>query len=83
MTGEQLLYRLIMRGGQGLNSLKRRWAIKNEPVFDPAKLELFLDRINALKARGLWERDELVELFHTMIPEFGHKEMGKFLDDKM
>jgi FlaA1/EpsC-like NDP-sugar epimerase len=57
--------------------------IKNEPVFDPAKLTLFLDRIAAMRARGIWEREELVELFHTMLPEFGHKEMGKFLDEKM
>jgi hypothetical protein len=57
--------------------------IKNAPEFEPAKLELFLERIAAFKARGLWERDDLVELFHTMIPGFGHKEMGKFLDDKM
>ena len=57
--------------------------IKNAPEFEPAKLELFLERIAALKARGIWERDELVELFHTMIPEFGHKETGKFLDEKM
>ncbi|MBK8637511.1 MAG: UDP-N-acetylglucosamine 4,6-dehydratase [Chromatiaceae bacterium] len=57
--------------------------IKNAPEFEPAKLELFLERIAALKAQGIWERDELVELFHTMIPEFGHRELGKFLDDKM
>ena len=57
--------------------------IKNEPVFDPAKLTLFLERINELKARGLWTREELVDLFHAMIPEFGHKERGKFLDEKM
>ena len=57
--------------------------IKNAPEFEPAKLELFLERIAALKAQGIWERDELVDLFHTMIPEFGHKELGKFLDDKM
>ncbi|NCC37342.1 MAG: UDP-N-acetylglucosamine 4,6-dehydratase [Chloroflexia bacterium] len=57
--------------------------IKNDPVFDPAKLTLFLERISALKARGQWTREELVALFHAMIPEFGHKEMGKFLDEKM
>ncbi len=57
--------------------------IKNEPVFDPAKLTLFLERISGMKARGQWTREELVALFHAMIPEFGHKEMGKFLDEKM
>ena len=57
--------------------------IKNAPVFEPDQLTFFVDRIAALKAQGLWTRDELVELFHAMIPEFGHKEMGKFLDEKM
>lgn len=57
--------------------------IKNEPVFDPTQLEWFLARIRELKARGLWAREDLVRLFQAMIPEFGHKETGKFLDDKM
>ncbi len=57
--------------------------IKNEAVFDPAALALFLERIAALKAAVTWERDALVDLFHAMLPEFGHKETGKFLDDKM
>jgi FlaA1/EpsC-like NDP-sugar epimerase len=57
--------------------------IKNAPVFAPDKLALFLERIREMKARGLWTRDELVALFHALLPEFGHKEMGKFLDDKM
>jgi hypothetical protein len=57
--------------------------IRNEPVFDAAKLEFFRARIDALKARSAWDRDALVELFHTMLPDFGHKDTGKYLDDKM
>jgi hypothetical protein len=57
--------------------------VKNEAAFDPDALSWFLERIAALKAAETWERAALVDLFHAMLPEFGHKETGKFLDDKM
>ena len=28
-------------------------------------------------------KEEIVDLFFTMIPDFGHKETGKYLDSKM
>lgn len=62
---------------------ERIGVIKNAPVFDAAWLEYFLRRIEDLKAEGIWERDALVELFHEMLPDFGHKDTGRFLDDKM
>ena len=57
--------------------------IKNKPVYHAARLEMFLQTITVLKERGLWERQDLVQLFHAMLPEFGHKETGKFLDERM
>lgn len=57
--------------------------IKNEPVYDEEKLEMFTGEIACMKARGKWTREELVELFKKMIPDFGHKETGKFLDGRM
>lgn len=57
--------------------------IKNEPVYDAVQLDIFLKTISALKERGVWNRQDLVDLFHAMIPDFGHKETGKYLDDKM
>ena len=57
--------------------------IKNQPGYDAAKLEWFLQTVAALKERGAWDRQDLVDLFHTMLPDFGHKETGKFLDDRM
>ena len=57
--------------------------IKNPPVFEPAKLEMFLAQIGEMKARGLWTRKELVDLFEAMLPEFEHMETGKFLDERM
>ena len=32
---------------------------------------------------GCWNRSQLIDLFNYMIPNFNHKETGKFLDGKM
>jgi len=57
--------------------------IKNKPDFDQEKLEYFSRSINRLKTSGIWTKKELVDLFYDMIPDFGHKETGKYLDTKM
>lgn len=57
--------------------------IKNEENFDQQKLEYFTATINKMKAAGLWDKHEIVDLFHELIPNFGHKETGKYLDSKM
>ena len=57
--------------------------IKNEPIFEEGKLSYFEKRISEIKKSEGWNREEIVELFHKMIPGFGHKETGKFLDQKM
>ena len=57
--------------------------IKNDPLYNNDMLEMFSTSIENMKKRGSWTREELVELFHKMIPDFGHKETGKFLDNRM
>jgi len=57
--------------------------IKNEALYDDKKLKLFTDTIQSLQKKGVWERSELITLFNAMIPEFNHKETGKFLDGRM
>ncbi len=57
--------------------------IKNEPRYEEAKLEYFLSAIDRLRAQATWDKPELVELFNHMIPEFQHKETGKYLDGRM
>lgn len=57
--------------------------VKNQPIFDAEKIEHFSSSINAMKNRRKWEKMEIVSLFHDMIPGFGHKETGKYLDGKM
>jgi FlaA1/EpsC-like NDP-sugar epimerase len=57
--------------------------IKNEADFDSQKLTHFEDRISTMKRELVWNKQTLVGHFHHMIPAFGHKETGKYLDSKM
>jgi len=36
-----------------------------------------------MKANGIWERSQIVDLFFKMIPDFGYLEKEKYLDRKM
>lgn len=57
--------------------------IKNIAGYDESKLSIFEASIVSMKSNLAWTKTELVELFHRMIPGFGHKETGKYLDSKM
>jgi len=57
--------------------------IKNELHFDKNKLDNFAAIISKYKGEKKWLKEQIVELFHQMIPGFGHKETGKYLDAKM
>lgn len=57
--------------------------IKNEPTYQNEQLEHFEQAIIAMKEKSQWEKSEIVDLFFTMVPDFGHKETGKYLDGKM
>lgn len=62
---------------------KNLGVIKNEPIFNHHALEEFTQYIDARKNAKSWTKEEIVTLFYKMIPEFGHKETGKYLDGKM
>jgi FlaA1/EpsC-like NDP-sugar epimerase len=57
--------------------------IRNDPFFEAEKLSFFEQNIETIKNSNNWNREEIVTLFHKMIPNFGHKETGKFLHDRM
>lgn len=57
--------------------------IKNEAKFDLSKLENFTKQIREMKLNQFWTKEMIIALFHNMIPNFGHKETGKYLDSKM
>ncbi|MCV5179560.1 UDP-N-acetylglucosamine 4,6-dehydratase, partial [Escherichia coli] len=57
--------------------------IKNEPYYQPELLHLFETQISQMKEKKEWNKEQIVDLFFKMIPDFGHKETGKYLDSKM
>ncbi len=57
--------------------------IKNHPDFDELKLDDFTNGIETLRDKGIWTKDDIVELYFGLLPEFAHKETGKYLDQRM
>ena len=57
--------------------------IKSKPVFEQEKLELFQTQIGSLKKSRNWSKQDMVDLFIEMLPNFDHKEKNKNLDQKM
>ena len=57
--------------------------IKNNAVFDEGLLNEFELTIKDLKVKKEWSKEQIVRLFFKMIPDFGHKETGKYLDGKI
>ncbi|TNP89289.1 UDP-N-acetylglucosamine 4,6-dehydratase [Escherichia coli] len=57
--------------------------IKNDPLYDPVLLDHFKEKIKHMRASLEWSKKDIVKLFFEVIPDFGHKETGKYLDSKM
>jgi FlaA1/EpsC-like NDP-sugar epimerase len=57
--------------------------IKNKPDYNEKAVENFEKTIHTMRTRGTWTRGEMIDLFNQTIPEFAHKETGKFLDGRM
>jgi FlaA1/EpsC-like NDP-sugar epimerase len=57
--------------------------IKNELENYYEPLDYFEHSIRLMKEMKSWTKQEIVDLFYFMIPDFMHKETGKYLDGKM
>ena len=57
--------------------------IKNKPIFNEEKLMDFIYEIDELRKKGIWTKDDIVKLYFELLPEFAHKETGKYLDERM
>lgn len=66
-----------------MQSFENIGVIKNELNFDNKKLDDFVTAISGMKSAKSWNKEDLTKLFFKMIPDFGHKEIGKYLDSKM
>jgi FlaA1/EpsC-like NDP-sugar epimerase len=66
-----------------MNRFRNLGVIKNNLNYDNDKLEFFVRSISKLRQRKSWNKQDILEIFHEMIPDFGHKEVGRYLDAKM
>jgi FlaA1/EpsC-like NDP-sugar epimerase len=66
-----------------MNRFENLGVIKNEAIYDNEELEKFTFKINEMKSNLSWTKEMIIALFHNLIPNFGHKETGKYLDSKM
>ena len=57
--------------------------IKNPPENFDGPIDYFEHTIRAMQEKQSWSKQQIVDLFHYMIPGFEHKETGKYLDAKM
>ena len=57
--------------------------IRNQPIYDQIKLDRFYSRVNILREEGVWDKEAIVSLFFDLLPDFAHKETGKYLDQRM
>lgn len=57
--------------------------IKNDMNFNDELLAEFEHKISEFRNKGFWTKNQLLDLFYTILPNFGHKETGKNLDGKM
>ena len=57
--------------------------VNNQHHQNDQLLTNFVSEIENIRSKGVWEKDQLVQLFEQIIPDFKHIETGKFLDEKM
>lgn len=57
--------------------------IKNDFYFNKDKLIHFENIIKSMKTKQEWNKKDIVKLFFDMLPDFGHKETGQYLDNRM
>lgn len=83
-TGEKDFEEFFMEGERlDMERFESLGIIKNDVNYNEEKLQMFTGAITEMRRSGAWTRGQLIALFNKMIPEFNHKETGKFLDGRM
>ncbi len=66
-----------------MQRFKNLGVIKNEPLYDEVKLNLFTKTIQGFKTRLHWNKEDIVKEFFKLIPTFEYEDKKKYLDEKM
>ena len=66
-----------------MNRFKNIGVIKNKPHFNEDKLKFFESSIKNLREGLSWTKEEIVEQFLLINPNFDYHDLGKYLNSKM
>lgn len=66
-----------------LRKFNRCTVIKNKRASEFDKLDFFVRKVIDMKKSRDRTKEQIIELFFQMTPEFGNKKTGKYLDSKM
>jgi len=66
-----------------IDRFKNIGVIRNQPDFDEVKLDEFMNGIKELRESAVWTKEDISRVFLDLLPEFAHKETGKYLDQRM
>ena len=56
---------------------------KIEIINQTKKIKNLMNEINILRLKGSWTKGDMLSLFFGLLPNFEHKETGKYLDQRM
>jgi FlaA1/EpsC-like NDP-sugar epimerase len=83
-TGEKDFEEFYIDGEElDLNRFPNLGIVKSNLSFNLSKLDSFIKNIKLLKVKLEWEKNDILNEFIQVLPDFDHKEIGKFLDSKM
>jgi len=83
-TGEKDFEEFYVDGEKlDLDSYCNLGIVKNNLSFDDSKLESFYENIKSIKYKLAWDKQDILNEFRHILPDFDHKETGKYLDSKM
>ena len=83
-TGEKDYEEFFVDGEKlDMQRLQNIGIVKNDANFDSKKLEIFKNNILNLKSSLAWSKEDILREVFELIPNFMHKETGKYLDEKM
>ena len=66
-----------------LDRFEKLGVIKNEANYNADILNNFLEGVKELRTQSSWKKSQIIDLFNQIIPDFDHKETGKYLDERM
>jgi len=83
-TGEKDFEEFYMDGEElDLNRFLNLGIVKSKLSFDVNTLTSFVENIKSLKYKLAWDKNDILNEFINILPEFDHMETGKYLDSKM